>query len=146
MRYTVLMICDGNICRSPMAALVLSHLMPALDVESAGLSAVIGGKLEPEAAVLLAKRGIDGGAHIARPMNQLMVKSAQLILVMTEQHKDEIEWRYQFSKGRIFRVGEYDGVDIGDPYGRGQLAFDAAFERIERGLEKWIPILRRLEG
>jgi protein-tyrosine phosphatase len=146
MCYKVLVICDGNICRSPMAALLLADALTNLEVESAGLGAMLGERLDAEAAALMCQRGLDGSGHVARQFTQLMAKSAELILVMTETQKKAIESLYPFAKGRVFRVGEHEQFDVADPYLRGRVAFESALASIERGLTNWIPALRMLKG
>jgi protein-tyrosine phosphatase len=56
---TILIVCEGNICRSPMAGGLLAHELPRARITSAGLGALVGRKADPIAIELMAERGID---------------------------------------------------------------------------------------
>lgn len=93
----------------------------------------------------MAQRGIDISDHIASNMSLEHVRKAELILVMTLIQQKEIERRYPFSKGRVYRIAAHENEDVVDPYRRGRLAFEASFEQIERGLKRWTSAITRLK-
>ena len=84
----VLMVCLGNICRSPMAEYLLrdaaSKKGMTLRVESAGINAEVGNPATREARQVMEERGIDAEAHVARQLTEEMLRSADLVLVATE--------------------------------------------------------------
>lgn len=87
---TVLFVCTGNTCRSPMAeALMRAELHRrgiTAPVLSAGLAAR-GGPIAYNAAAVLAEVGIDAARHRARPLTPDLTKAAEVIAVMTEDHR-----------------------------------------------------------
>ena len=79
---SVLVVCIGNICRSPMGQALLAAAAPGIEVTSAGTGALIGQQADPIARELMTARGLDIEGHVARQINQAMCQSADLILTM----------------------------------------------------------------
>src|SRR5690349_14629358 len=94
----ILVVCVGNICRSPMAAAVLSHRVSAagrkVTVESAGLAALVGHPADEMAQTLMAERGLDIGEHRARQLTAEMLRDFELVLVMESEQQRSIESTY----------------------------------------------------
>lgn len=85
---SVLVVCTGNICRSPAAQLVLgTALDDSVVVSSAGTGAVVGAPVAPPMARLLAGLGQDTSGFVARALTAQMVGSADLVLTMTRAHR-----------------------------------------------------------
>lgn len=146
MSASVLVLCDGNLCRSPMAAGVLSHRLGDLRIESAGLSAVVGHRADPIARELLIERDIDINEHIARQVTLSMVMDATVIFVMTDIQKRSVESRYPFSTGRVFRLGHHRGLDVIDPYREDRSVFERVLSTIEAALDDWHIALREMNA
>jgi len=92
--FTVLMVCTGNICRSPLAeALLRSHMQKLgvpLTVLSAGSNAVVGHGMTPEAIRVAHRYGGSGEQHEARQLTQQLAASADLILTATREHRGAV--------------------------------------------------------
>jgi protein-tyrosine-phosphatase len=91
----ILLICTGNICRSPMALGFLADrsgrlLDGALIVRSAGTWARPGSPPTPEAEASVAERGIDISDHRSTPVSSDLIGWADLIITMTAEHRDEV--------------------------------------------------------
>ncbi|WP_074173453.1 low molecular weight protein-tyrosine-phosphatase [Caballeronia calidae] len=141
---SVLIVCIGNICRSPMAAGLLKDRLPQLRVKSAGLGALIGHQADRLAQDLLSERGIDIWAHRAQPLTEALCADSELILAMDKSQKSSIEQRYPFTRGKVYRLAEFDGLDIFDPYRQDRTRFEACLELIERGVEAWSARIKAL--
>jgi len=135
----ILVVCVGNICRSPMAEAILKDaLSKTYHVSSAGIGALVGHKADAKAIQLMMARGLDISPHRACQLNNEMIRKADLILVMELAHKMDIEAREPSAKGKIFRLGEWGGHDIPDPYQLDLKAFESALAQIDQGVSQWI--------
>lgn len=132
----VLTVCSGNICRSPMAeGLLRARLGPARRVASAGLQAVVGRPADPEAVALLRERGIDISSHVARQLTPELLAEFDLVLVMEDAQRVELERLARSARGRVHRIGKFGGFEVEDPHRRGRPAFERALALIERGVD-----------
>lgn len=135
-----LMVCTGNICRSPMAQLLLADRLRKRPggrvVESAGIAALVGRPADPMAQELLRARGLDLSKHRGRQLTPQMLRSFDLVLVMELEQQRAIEMMEPSARGRVHRIGRVGGFDVPDPYGREKLDFERALVLIERGLDE----------
>ncbi|MBU6471840.1 MAG: low molecular weight phosphotyrosine protein phosphatase [Alphaproteobacteria bacterium] len=141
MIYSLLFVCTGNLCRSPMAAAMFAvgagRCKRPISVASAGVAAR-SGQRSPEAVVsLMAERGHDLAGHRARPVTRELVGQADLVLVMEVAQKRFIEARWPALKGRVRRLGDWRGEDIPDPYGESGRHYEDCLLRIEACLADW---------
>src|SRR4051794_10532300 len=88
----VLIVCVGNICRSPTAELLLRHRLKrdGMTIESAGLAALAGNPIDPMAGAVLAEHGITDCAHVARQISPDMINAADIVLAMDRRHMSAI--------------------------------------------------------
>ena|SRR3990167_745544 len=138
----VLIICIGNICRSPIAeALLASRLKdshPDVKVSSAGLGALVGRPADPISVELMQARSIDISLHRGRQATHELIFSSELILTMTTDQQQQIEKMYPNTKGRVHRIGKWDEFDIPDPFKRPRVIFEQTLVLIEQGIETWL--------
>ncbi|MGF6812840.1 protein-tyrosine phosphatase [Paraburkholderia sp. Clong3] len=127
-----------------MAAALLNERLPRTNIVSAGLGALVGRPAEPEAAALLAARGLDVSTHRSQQLTELLCKQANLILVMERGHKDQLERHYPFTRGKVFRLGDHGGYDIFDPFRQGRERFEACYELIDASVQRWAQSVMRL--
>ena len=142
----ILVVCIGNICRSPIAEGLLRYALAAANkgdcvVSSAGLGALVGHPPDPKACQLMLKKGIDISDYRACQLNKEMIRKADLILVMESAHKIAIEGSEPSAKGKVFRLGEWEKFDISDPFDKDLSAFIKSFNLIEQGIALWMPKL-----
>lgn len=79
---SILVICTGNICRSPFGEHVLHRLLPTLKIDSAGVSALVNHEADPTAVKIASKFGISLEGHKGKQFTPLMGRDYDLLLVM----------------------------------------------------------------
>ena len=137
----ILVVCVGNICRSPMAGALLKRELRGLDgikVVSAGLGALVGYPASEFSQDLMSGIGEDISMHRARQIHPDMVHDADLVLVMEAGHKRAIDDADPTARGKVYRLGEWQDKDIVDPYRKPMTAYEAALVDIENGVSSWV--------
>lgn len=140
----ILTLCVGNICRSPIAQALLARELPAHEVNSAGLSALVGQAADAQAQTVAQQHGLDLSGHRAQQVSALLCQQHDLVLVMEQAHKDWLEQLHPQVRGKVFRLGHIGKFDIADPYRKSQEAFETAYAAIARGVSDWAPRIRQL--
>lgn len=140
----LLVVCVGNICRSPMAQAMLAAALPQVDVSSAGLGALIGMPADPLAVKLLKERGLDISAHRAQQITRQMCLVADMVFVMDADQRATVEKMYPQVQGRVYRLGEFSKKDVADPYRQPETAFRDTLSTIEEGVAQWVQRIQRL--
>ena len=141
----ILVVCVGNICRSPMAEALLKSALRGQDgitVESAGLGALVGYPADDYALELMQEMGEDVSSHRARQIHPDMVTDADLVLVMEARQKRAIDDADPTARGKVHRLGEWQDRDIDDPYRQDKAAFAEALEEIQEGVASWVEKIR----
>jgi protein-tyrosine phosphatase len=141
---SILVVCEGNICRSPMAAALLARALPKVGVISAGTHAPVDRGADPAAIELMKQRSLDIREHVTTPLTAAHLREAQLVLTMTAIQRERIKALYSFARGKVYRLAEHERFDIVDPYRRGSFFFELALAQIEQGISHWLPIVQRL--
>lgn len=134
----ILVVCVGNICRSPMAEGLLKRALPGHEISSAGLSAMTGYGADQIAVQIMSEQGIDIGMHRARMVTDVLMKTSDLILVMDSQQLQQISVEYPYTRGKVFRLGESVKRDIPDPYRQDYEVFRSVFDLIVDGSSAWV--------
>lgn len=144
---TILLVCIGNICRSPVAEALLRRHFPEKTVHSAGIAAMVGRPAHAMAQDIALREGLDLSAHRARQITEAMCADADLILVMESDQQRELAQRYPLARGKIRCLGETPGgnpFEVADPYQRPREAFEQAHATIQRGIDNWAQRIRRI--
>jgi len=137
----IMVLCIGNICRSPYAAALLDRNLLGVDVRSAGLQAMIDHPADPLVQELAAEQGMDLSAHRGRQLLAQDLVEASVVLVMSQAQQREVVTRFPFARGRVYRLGEWIQQDIPDPYRQHREFHVAVQQLIQQGVESWLPRL-----
>jgi protein-tyrosine phosphatase len=146
---SLLVICHGNICRSPVAAGLLRRALEpdGIAVDSAGLIG-FNRPAPPEALAAAERYGLDLSEHRSRLLTANLARAADLILVMEMSQQRQIVERYGRRLADIVILGDFDPrpVDtrtIRDPVNDGPEIFDEVYERIARCAREFARALSR---
>lgn len=132
---TILFVCTGNTCRSPMAsALLLQRLESGavwsnsgeIQVWSAGLFTQDGLSASPEAIAAISEEGIDISRHQSLQIRNHLIEDADLVLTMTVSQRDYLLERFPHKSANIYTLSEFTGdetKEVMDPYGHGPEAY-----------------------
>jgi protein-tyrosine-phosphatase len=132
----ILFVCTGNTCRSPMAGMMLKHMLAkqnitGIEIFSRGTTAWPGTSLSPGARETLEAIGITTIPHEAKRLEKRDLERADLVLVMTEAHQQWIESVYPEAKAKVRRLGS---ADIQDPLGGSPTDYEKCRIEIQNGL------------
>jgi len=133
----ILVVCVGNICRSPMAEALLKQRFPEKNIDSAGVGALVGHGADTAAIKVMEDQNIDITTHVAKQIDEKLAQKADLIFTMSDSQNKWIEDRWPFCRGKTFKLGYWNGKDIADPYKHGISAFQTAYQDIVCGIEEW---------
>jgi tRNA threonylcarbamoyl adenosine modification protein (Sua5/YciO/YrdC/YwlC family) len=146
----IVIVCTGNTCRSPMSEAILRKLIAekmgctpeeteerGVIVMSAGVSASPGSCAAPEAVEVMKQRGLDLSRHESQPLGEKLVKQADLILGLTNAHRQAIirRWPEASSRTQVMRM---DRGDIEDPIGAPAEVYVQCAGQIEQALRERI--------
>lgn len=133
----ILVVCVGNICRSPILEALLKEQYPHKHIESAGLSALVGNLVDPKSQQVMAPYNIDMSNHVAKQIDETLVMKADLIFTMSDGQTKWIEERWPHCRGKTFKIGHWNDKDIADPYRHDISLFETARQDIVESLAPW---------
>lgn len=134
----ILVVCDGNICRSPTVAAMLKLHRPGKNIESAGLVGLKGHDMEPTAREVALVNGLDCGEHVARKLTSELCRANDLILVMEARQKERLSLSFPEASGKSFLLTHWNGGhDIPDPFKRGREAFERIYPMMQQATLAW---------
>lgn len=136
----ILVLCTGNICRSPVAEAMLKAHLPDKHVESAGLGALVDHSADPLAAGLADRAGLNIRGHRARQVTTEHLSRADLILVMSENQRAQVRSHDPTAAGKTMLLGHWlpGKPDIPDPYKKSREAFEHVHEMLESAVQAWL--------
>jgi protein-tyrosine phosphatase len=162
--YRICLVCTGNICRSPMAEVVLREelvragLAGAVAVDSAGTGDWhLGERIHGPAAAELARRGYDGSGHLSRQIERSWLDGYDLLLAMDAGNLADLRRMARGSQalGRVRLLRSFDpdlaagdrfGGQVPDPYGGHPDEYARAFELIHAAVRGLVQRLAEFLG
>ncbi|WP_099064126.1 protein tyrosine phosphatase [Serratia sp. BW106] len=141
---SILVVCVGNICRSPTGECLLKNLLPNKKISSAGLGALVGKPADAIAAEVAMQRGISLDGHQAQQLTAKMCREYDLILVMEKGHIDSVCRLVPEVRGKTMLYGHWlEQREIADPYRKSREAFEFVYELLDKSAQKWAQALSR---
>ncbi|MDX7021787.1 low molecular weight protein-tyrosine-phosphatase Wzb [Enterobacter cloacae] len=143
----ILVVCVGNICRSPTAERLLKHYQPELTVDSAGLGALVGKGADESAASVARDHNLSLDGHCARQVTGRMCREYDLILTMEKRHIHSLCDIAPEMRGKVMLFGHWDNErEIPDPYRKSREAFEAVYTLLDQSARQWAQALKVQQG
>lgn len=137
---SVLMVCAGNICRSPTAEYVLKSKLidKNITIASAGLTALVGKSADAMAQKIALTHGVVMDTHQGQQLSSQLIATNSVILVMEQRHLNDVHSRYPEARGKTFLLGKWiNNAEIPDPYRQSQEAFEHVYALIDSACSAW---------
>jgi RpiB/LacA/LacB family sugar-phosphate isomerase len=149
---TVLFVCTGNVCRSPMAQGLFADLVKGrsdIEVTSAGIGAVGGQSPSPHSVEVMAELGIDIRNIRSKPLMADLVRKADFIFVMTYGHLDSMLLLFPSAAEKTFLLREFETDlpvmerELADPIGQSREVYRECRDQIRAALPRLLDLVLR---
>ena len=135
---SILVVCTGNICRSPIGERYLQSVLPGKKIDSAGTGALVGYEADASAKRIAEIHGLSLDAHSGKQFTASLGRQYDLILVMERTHLEQIGRIAPEARGKTMLFGHWqDQKEIPDPYRKSEEAFASVYELIKRAGDSW---------
>lgn len=139
----ILVVCTGNICRSPAAEQLLRQRLENLgswagSVHSAGIGALVDHPADETTQSMMQARGIDLAGHRGTQLTLEHLRQADLVLVMEKHHRQAVLAIDPTARGKTYLLGHWIKAEIPDPYRRDAGTHEAVQRLIDAAIETWV--------
>jgi len=135
---SILTVCTGNICRSPLAEAMLAAELADRRIASAGVRALVGYPADPNAQAVALEHNLDVSSHVARQIDAQLIHDHELVLAMETPQMEWIVRQFPQARGRVFLLGHWSGnAEVPDPYRHPLDAFRDSYSLIAQYLAQW---------
>ncbi|HIP24680.1 MAG TPA: hypothetical protein EYG79_13975 [Rhodobacteraceae bacterium] len=135
---SVLVVCVGNICRSPTGERILAKSCPSLRVESAGIAALDGHAADETMSKISSQHGINLDGHVARQFTAEMAAGFDLILALEKGHIRVINEKAPTVSGKTMLLGQWlSAQEIADPYRNSEEFHRLVFDQVSAACAAW---------
>lgn len=144
--FTVLTVCTGNICRSPLAEALLRKVLAGLPVRvhSSGTLALTGQPMTEENQIIASEFGVDDvAAHRARPLALEQVRESDLVLALTRDHRRAVVELLPRASRHVFTLREF--ARLAEAVDSAELSAKAGMSREDR-LRSAVELVAQLRG
>ena len=138
---SVVTVCTGNICRSPLAEYLFRSRLEGVSakVSSAGIQALVNQPADGLAQEIAQTHGLDLSPHLGRQVEKSVLEEHELVLVMEDHHRDYIRSRFPQVSGKVFLLGKWEEeMQIPDPYKKSPDFFKVVYSQIDRSVAHWV--------
>ncbi|GLY61613.1 protein-tyrosine-phosphatase [Pectobacterium carotovorum subsp. carotovorum] len=141
---SILVVCVGNICRSPTGERLLKQALPTKKIASAGLGALVGKPADGMATDVANEHRLSLEGHEAQQLTSSLCRQYDLILVMEKGHIDGVSRIAPEVRGKTMLFGHWlNQQEIADPYRKSREAFEFVYSQLEQSAQKWAQALNR---
>ncbi len=141
---SVLIVCMGNICRSPVGEALLQRRQRDIRIESAGIRALVGRPADAVTSTLAGRHGLALEGHRARQLTAELCRNNDLILVMEKQHVEHITHLAPEVRGKTMLLGHWlQRTEIADPYQKSTSFYEFVYGQMDQAVERWANVLSR---
>jgi len=147
---SILFVCSGNTCRSPLAEVIAREVLgPGWVVSSAGSAAMEGMPASEYSVEIAAKNGLDLSDHRSRPLSPSLIDESDLIVTMGVSHRAAVGIADGNALDHTFLLSdfceEFDG-DVPDPIGGDIGMYEGTYDMIRRCIESMAKRLEDFDG
>lgn len=141
---SILVVCTGNICRSPIGERLLRQALPGKKIDSAGVGALVDHAADASAIAVSQKHELLLDGHKAQQFTGTLGRQYDLILVMEKHHIEQVTKIAPEARGKTMLYGHWlDGKEIPDPYRQSMEAFEFVYQLLDQACNSWV---RKLGG
>jgi protein-tyrosine phosphatase len=133
----MLVVCVGNICRSPLGERLLRKYLPNKDIHSAGIKALVGNTADDKVIEVACEHHLAINDHCARQLTSQLCREYDLILVMEKIHINIICELVPEVRGKVMLFGHWTSQEIADPYKKGIESFRTTYFLLDDAAKKW---------